>query len=616
MKMNQHFTAFLRSRSFPRPALLALSLAVNGPAVRGADFYWQGGSGSWQNTNHWTPSRITPPGSGDNAFITASGAYTVTGGGYADNLVLGGPGSTPTLLLHQTGLTIGDTAYAAPGTVIVLSGSQGVYVYEGGSFSAANGLALEGEIQWESGRLAGIVNVATGGVINAYSTLNHLLAGTVNNQGTILWNADNLTGGGGDVGLLRNLPAGWMDVRQDGSWGYWFGSLAVDNAGTLIKSGGTNAVACAGTFTNSGVVRVQSGTLQLNAGLTSSGAFDVASGAALELRSGSCTLSPLASFTGAGYYGVPVGGSPVIYGAISAPDFQLQGEINGPSDFTLSGTLWDSGGYLSGTVTIAGTGVLNVSDGARLYGTVTNAGTIRWLSGDWNWWASAVENLPGALMDIRTDATLGGNFGVSTLRNAGTLRKSAGSGTNYFLSFIDLSNTGLLDVQSGTLQFVGAYHQLGGRINFGLAGPARFGKVQVAGAMSLAGTLSANFQDGYSPAYGDSFDLLSYGSVSGSFASLDLPPLAGLKLWSLTSGDTLTTLSIVKARPTLSIVPAGDGFNVSWPAEADPGHILQYATDLTPPVSWQEVTNAIQVIDNQNVVNVLPAGSSMFFLLR
>ncbi|MCX6890480.1 MAG: hypothetical protein NTX51_03015 [Verrucomicrobia bacterium] len=257
-----------------------------------------------------------------------------------------------------------------------------------------------------------------------------------------------------------------------------------------------------------------------------------------------------------------------------------------------------------------------MSDGARLYGTVTNAGTIRWLSGDWNWWASAVENLPGALMDIRTDATLGGNFGVSTLRNAGTLRKSAGSGTNYFLSFIDLSNTGLLDVQSGTLQFVGAYHQLGGRINFGLAGPARFGKVQVAGAMSLAGTLSANLQDGYSPAYGDSFDLLSYGSVSGSFASLDLPPLAGLKLWSLTSGDTLTTLSIVKARPTLSIVPAGDGFNVSWPAEADPGHILQYATDLTPPVSWQEVTNAIQVIDNQNVVNVLPAGSSMFFLLR
>ena len=616
MKMNQHFTAFLRSRPFPRQALLALFLAVNGPAVRGADFYWQGGSGSWQNTNHWTPSRITPPGSGDNAFITASGAYTVTGGGYADNLVLGGPGSTPTLLLHQTGLTIGDTAYAAPGTVIVLSGSQGVYVYEGGSFSAANGLALEGEIQWESGRLAGIVNVATGGVINAYSTLNHLLAGTVNNQGTILWNADNLTGGGGDVGLLRNLPSGWMDVRQDGNWSYWFGSLVVDNAGTFIKSGGTNAVACGGTFTNSGVVRVQSGALQLKAGLTSSGAFAVDAGAALELRSGSCTLSPLASFTGAGYYGVPLGGSPVIYGAISAPDFQLQGEINGPSDFTLSGTLWDSGGYLSGTVTIAGTGVLNVSDGARLYGTVTNAGTIRWLSGDWNWWASAVENLPGALMDIRTDATLGGNFGVSTLRNAGTLRKSAGSGTNYFLSFIDLSNTGLLDVQSGTLQFVGAYHQLGGRINFGLAGPARFGKVQVAGAMSLAGTLSANFQDGYSPAYGDSFDLLSYGSVSGSFASLDLPPLAGLKLWSLTSGDTLTTLSIVKARPTLSIVPAGDGFNVSWPAEADPGHILQYATDLTPPVSWQEVTNVIQVIDNQNVVNVLPAGSSMFFLLR
>ena len=95
MKMNQHFTAFLRSRSFPRPALLALSLAVNGPAVRGADFYWQGGSGSWQNTNHWTPSRITPPGSGDNAFITASGAYTVTGGGYADNRVLGGPSGDP-----------------------------------------------------------------------------------------------------------------------------------------------------------------------------------------------------------------------------------------------------------------------------------------------------------------------------------------------------------------------------------------------------------------------------------------------------------------------------------------------------------------------------------------
>jgi hypothetical protein len=53
---------------------------------------------------------------------------------------------------------------------------------------------------------------------------------------------------------------------------------------------------------------------------------------------------------------------------------------------------------------------------------------------------------------------------------------------------------------------------------------------------------------------------------------------------------------------------------VSWPL-APTGFQLQSATDLTPPVSWASVTNAVSIANNQNVVTLPIGGGNQFFRL-
>ncbi len=97
---------------------------------------------------------------------------------------------------------------------------------------------------------------------------------------------------------------------------------------------------------------------------------------------------------------------------------------------------------------------------------------------------------------------------------------------------------------------------------------------------------------------------------------LNLPALTGLKLWGLTNSDTATTLSIVKARPTLAIAPSVGNFSIKWSSDADTDAVLQSATNLTPPVVWQNVTNGMQVIGDQNVFTIPLTNRSTYFRLQ
>ena len=50
--------------------------------------------------------------------------------------------------------------------------------------------------------------------------------------------------------------------------------------------------------------------------------------------------------------------------------------------------------------------------------------------------------------------------------NAGTVRKSGGTGTNYINGIF--SNTGIVDAQTGTISLNGSYSIAGGTLNFGI----------------------------------------------------------------------------------------------------------------------------------------------------
>ena len=67
-------------------------------------------------------------------------------------------------------------------------------------------------------------------------------------------------------------------------------------------------------------------------------------------------------------------------------------------------------------------------------------------------------NLPGALFDVQTNAEIISGAGTNmAINNAGTFRKSGGMGELVFITAAAplFNNTGLLDVQAGSVEFAG-----------------------------------------------------------------------------------------------------------------------------------------------------------------
>jgi hypothetical protein len=452
------------------PALLLLAAITAGAT----SFVWiNPAGGDWNDTNNWTPSSVSPPGPRDEVFITAPGTYAVTGNGSASSLTLGdGSKSFPTLLMNQTGVSVSGSAYAAPGSFIVLTGGDGTSLFGGGSFSASGGLTLDGEIDWQAGRLGGAVTVTTNGVIRGLTALNHFFGATVYNHGRILWSADNLTS---DGSWLQNMPDGTLDFQGDTEFGTFGGATSYNiliNNGLMLKSAGTNILSLDGPYyvTNSGALRVESGTVAFYNNVEMGGIVDVTNGAALWLESGVFTLSPGYGFTGEGFYGVPTGGSPIIYGTIADANFQMNGTLHGTN--SVAGTMTCYAGDFEGATTVASSGVLNlyacqqcgsIYVTTRTGGALTNAGTINWLSGDWTSLGGLVNNLSNGLIDIQCDASLESFGGTGPWLNAGVIRKSAGAGANDLVG-MTLTNLGLVDVQVGGLSFPNGFTS-GGAFN-------------------------------------------------------------------------------------------------------------------------------------------------------
>ena len=184
---------------------------------------------------------------------------------------------------------------------------------------------------------------------------------------------------------------------------------------------------------------------------------------------------------------------------------------------------------------------------------VTNAGTVRVQSGNlqidycgggqYGWFI----NLPGALVDLVADVSIGIDSCSPGFVNAGTLRKSGGSG-NSPINGVFL-NTGTIDAQIGTISLPGAYTLANGtRLSFGLNGPASNGQIALSGAANFLGSLSANFNNPFFwPTVGSSFKLLNYTSASGVlFTNTSLPAFI---TWQTNYSPTDFTLTVI-ARST------------------------------------------------------------------
>lgn len=161
--------------------------------------------------------------------------------------------------------------------------------------------------------------------------------------------------------------------------------------------------------------------------------------------------------------------------------------------------------------------------------------------------------------------TVSGNADVTfwddVTNAAGSLfRVSAGSSATFFGTFggAGISGPGNVyfeaDVTPGASPAVA---QFGGNVSLGTASRlnmelggmtpgAQYDQLLVSGALSLGGSLEVSLINGFSPIAGQSFNILDWGSLVGTFSALNLPSLTGLA-WDTSQLYTTGVLSVAAA---------------------------------------------------------------------
>ena len=358
-----------------------------------------------------------------------------------------------------------------------------------------------------------------------------------------------------------------------------------NGSGSITKSTGSAVTQFDMIFNNSGAVAVTSGELwvgQSNVAGTSSGSFDTAVGGVLGVT-GSHTMSGSSSFTGTGTFVNLNGGTTVISGSytMSGPllvkagtlrfdipvaigdDVTVTGgalvytqatSVNGnvalsagtltaTGSLTISGTLAQSSGTMNGLGTVTAGDVFTWSGGNQSEAgeTIANGGVVlsgasgrhqnsrtltmngasTWSAGRTSLWHGATIN-NNAAFDIQTDEDMLFHTGdVSTFNNngSGSITKSTGSAVTQFdLTF---NNAGTVTVNTGVVTFSRQFTQLStGTLDVHILGASDFDVFAVTQSATLDGTVNI-IRDGYTPAGGTAFDIMTCNTCSGSFATVN-----------------------------------------------------------------------------------------------
>ncbi len=79
----------------------------------------------------------------------------------------------------------------------------------------------------------------------------------------------------------------------------------------------------------------------------------------------------------------------------------------------------------------------------------------------------------------------------------------------------------------------------------GLIADSEYAQLDINGNVALAGDLEITLTNGFSPTAGNSFDILDWGSLSGTFSTVTLPPLAAGFNWDPSQLYSTGVLSVV-----------------------------------------------------------------------
>ncbi len=331
------------------------------------------------------------------------------------------------------------------------------------------------------------------------------------------------------------------------------GTNVFENAGAFIKSGGVGTTTVTVPLVNSGTVDAESGTLSINGNGSSTGLITTNIGATTRFDGGASAatfnLETGTIISGSGSV-LLSSGTLNVAGDISAPVFALAGSatLSGAATLTVTESLTWSGGTMSGP------GATDVAAGATF--AITTAGVPKTLNsrtinntGDATMTGSvsisfsngATFNNIGSFTAGDSEAFINGGGAASVFNNSGEFTKTGGAGQ--FNVNIPFTNTGTVTIESGTLNLPGGFtnsavfdlrklatvivngaftNTAAGVIQLDLGGtaPADYPSFMVSGAATLDGILNVFFVDGFIPNVADAFQVLTYNSHTGTFATI------------------------------------------------------------------------------------------------
>ena len=391
---------------------------------------------------------------------------------------------------------------------------------------------------YQDGNQSGPLTIDSNAVYNIGSGCN--VYGAMTNFGKIIYPAGSPTGSWswGSPARLENRPGGIIDLQADLRF-YDGTDVPFKNAGTLLKSGGTgeSIIDPGFGFTNTGTIKVQSGTLDLS-GMTSSNAIIIGAGAAVCLDSGNYCLGPTNTFTGPGVLALNLYASPappVILGPLSgSAGFQMDGDAYF-TNCILGGTLTWINGTMDGILTVGTSGALVMLNPETMAGSITNLGKI-------------------------------------TFNPAGT-------------------NCGVLGTFSA-LSVGGNYIQgSGGALDMGVGGrsTSHFDQLNITGKAILNGLLLVHLFNGFPPASSDSFQLLTYGSHNGDFSPLSLPGGTALTYAATDAQLVVNHPMVVQPMFLHPGIAAGKMTFGVWTANGT-NYTLSRSDSLIP-ANWTTITN-------------------------
>jgi photosystem II stability/assembly factor-like uncharacterized protein len=587
-----------------------------------------GTSGQQTLSNFVATLTLNGPGSvGTSATFALSGSGVLAGNG---DLTVAGRFEWTGGIMQGAGRTI-----IATGAVLDISGSgyhkqlcraldlRGNGTFSGGGWLyggfgvpfnifAGSTFDLQGDQQMPYGGGGAIAQINVAGTLRKSSGSGAAAIGfALNNAGLVQ----------AQSGTINLVAGGWSSGQFD----------AANNA-VLNFCGGTHTITNGVSFTatGSGFHRVDNGTLDVATALTMNPLFElsgsgvlagnsnltvtstlrwtggimqgagrtiIAPGAVLDISGSSyhkqlyraLDLRGNGTFSGGGWL---YGGFGVPFNIFAGSTFELQGDQQMP---------YGGGGAIA-QINVAGTLRKSSGSGAAAIGfAATNTALVESRSGTLSFTASYVQNTGITLLN-------GGGFGGNaTLDIRGGELRGAGNISGDVRNWADVhpgGPFGFLSLSNSVTQIYS--NTASGRLNLQLGGlipGTNHDQVRINGQANLSGTIKVDFLNGFVPAIGNSFTVMTYTARSGQFAGITAPPGVTLQPAYFPTHLVLNAVAVTIVPPFIVTHPTNVVLKEGLTAT------FRVVASGTPQMNYQWQRNAIDIPGATSDTLVIPGVS-------